>query len=58
MASPAATNSAIERATGEFVVFLDHDDELHPEALAEMASAIVANPEADVFYSGRGQAEP
>jgi GT2 family glycosyltransferase len=47
----AATNSAIEAARGEFLVFLDHDDELHPQALAEMSAAITANPDADVLYS-------
>ena len=29
----AATNSALEHARGEHLVFLDHDDELHPAAL-------------------------
>ena len=47
----AATNSAIGRARGSYVVFLDHDDELHPEALSKMAAAIAANPDADVLYS-------
>ncbi len=47
----AATNSAIGRARGSYVVFLDHDDELHPEALAKMAAAIAANLDADVLYS-------
>jgi len=47
----AATNSAIGRARGEFLVFLDHDDELHRDALAHMAAAIAANAEADVLYS-------
>jgi GT2 family glycosyltransferase len=47
----AATNSAIGHARGDYVVFLDHDDELHPEALAKMASAVAAEPDADVLYS-------
>jgi hypothetical protein len=33
------------------VAFLDHDDELAPEALAEVARFITANPEVDVVYS-------
>ena len=35
-----ATNRALEAATGEFVVLLDHDDTLDPEALAEIAAVI------------------
>ncbi|MGD0943985.1 MAG: glycosyltransferase family 2 protein [Acidimicrobiales bacterium] len=54
----AATNSAIEHARGEHVVFLDNDDELHPEALAKMAAAIAANPEADVLYSDEDKLSP
>jgi GT2 family glycosyltransferase len=46
----AATNSAIGRARGEYLVFLDHD-ELHGDALSAMAAAIAANPQADVLYS-------
>ena len=37
-----ATNRALEEANGEFVVLLDHDDVLDPEALAEIAEVIVA----------------
>jgi GT2 family glycosyltransferase len=47
----AATNTALGSATGEFVVFLDHDDELTPDALAQMAAAIDASPHADILYS-------
>ena len=36
----AASNSAIEVATGDWLVLLDHDDELHPLALSELAGAI------------------
>lgn len=47
----ANTNVAAHRATGEWLVFLDHDDELAPHALAAVASAVEAHPEADLFYS-------
>ncbi|HEY8547357.1 MAG TPA: glycosyltransferase, partial [Acidimicrobiales bacterium] len=39
----AASNDALAMATGEFVVLLDHDDALHPEALEAVAAAIDAH---------------
>jgi GT2 family glycosyltransferase len=47
----AASNAALALATGEFVVLLDHDDELAPEALYELAALLNAHPDADVVYS-------
>ena len=47
----AATNAALSLATGDFVAFLDHDDELAPEALAEVVRYLNAHPDADVIYS-------
>jgi len=47
----AASNSALQLATGEYVALLDHDDELVPHALYVMAQEIAANPDADVLYS-------
>jgi GT2 family glycosyltransferase len=47
----AASNDALAMATGEFVVLLDHDDELHPKALASVHAAIAASPEADYVYT-------
>ncbi len=46
-----ATNRALASATGEFVVLLDHDDVLEPEALAEIAAAVTGDDEVDVVYS-------
>jgi len=46
-----ATNAALALATGTFVAFLDHDDELAAGALSTMAAAIAAHPEADFLYS-------
>lgn len=45
------TNSAAEVATGEFIALLDHDDELTPDALGEVALALAADPDADLLYS-------
>ncbi len=46
-----ATNSAAVLATGEFILLLDHDDELTPNALGEIALYLVENPETDVMYT-------
>jgi GT2 family glycosyltransferase len=47
----AASNDALAMAQGEFVVLLDHDDELHPQALAQVDEAIRAAPDADYVYT-------
>ncbi len=48
----AATNTAFQAlATGTWVVMLDHDDELRPNALAEVALAIDRAPNAQLIYS-------
>ncbi len=46
-----ASNSALELAQGEYIALLDHDDELHPLALFEMAKAIGAQPQWKLIYS-------
>ena len=45
----AATNDALDLASGDFVCFLDHDDLLAPDALEEMQQTLVGG--ADVAYS-------
>jgi glycosyltransferase involved in cell wall biosynthesis len=44
----AARNAGLARASGEFVQFLDHDDLLHPEAIARHMAAFEARPEIDM----------
>lgn len=46
-----ASNTALELATGEFTGLLDHDDELRPHALLEMAEAIAADRGLALLYS-------
>lgn len=46
-----ASNNAIDLARGEFLGFLDHDDELSRDALAEIAAAIDLHCDARLFYS-------
>lgn len=46
-----ATRLALALAEGEFVVFLDHDDELSPLALARVAAETGRHPDADLLYS-------
>lgn len=47
----AATNSAAELATGEFVALLDNDDALAPQALFAVATLLQSHPDADLIYS-------
>lgn len=47
----AASNDALSMARGEFVALLDHDDELHPDALRHVDAALRAAPEADYAYT-------
>jgi glycosyltransferase involved in cell wall biosynthesis/SAM-dependent methyltransferase len=45
------SNAALDLGSGEFVIFLDHDDSLAPFALFEVASLLNRSPEADLIYS-------
>jgi GT2 family glycosyltransferase len=47
----AASNTALEMATGDFVALLDHDDELAPHALYMVAEALQAQPDLDMIFS-------
>lgn len=47
----AATNEALKMATGEFIALLDHDDELLPYALYEVAKVLDSHPDVDLVYS-------
>ena len=47
----AASNSALEIASGQFVALLDHDDALTADALYQVALMLNLHPEADMIYS-------
>lgn len=47
----AASNSALELATGEYVALLDHDDEIAVDALYEVAKTLYESPTTDMIYS-------
>ena len=47
----AASNSALDLATGEFVALLDHDDELATRALADVVLALARRPDLEFLYS-------
>jgi len=45
------SNNALTMATGAYCGLLDHDDELHPHALAYVVHAINQHPKAKIIYS-------
>ncbi|WP_241484854.1 glycosyltransferase family 2 protein [Caballeronia zhejiangensis] len=52
-----ATNAGIRQASGDYIVFLDHDDELTPDCLWELAKAVDAT-NADFIYSDEDKILP
>jgi GT2 family glycosyltransferase len=46
-----ATNAAIALATGDYLLLLDHDDELSDDAMGRLVQTVRAHPEADLVYS-------
>lgn len=46
-----ASNAALAMARGEFVAFLDDDDELHPRCLEVVARYIDRRPDIDLVYT-------
>ncbi len=46
-----ATNQAAKLATGEYLAFIDHDDEIEPYSLALFVKELQKDPQIDVSYS-------
>ena len=53
----AATNSAAALATGDFLAFLDQDDQLELGGLADVALALLDDPDIDVLYTDQDKLE-
>jgi len=51
----AARNTGLSRATGKFVLFLDHDDVLHPEAISLHQAAFESKSEVDMVFGSNLQ---
>lgn len=54
----SATNLALAKAQGDYVLFLDHDDRLALDALYLVADEIRKYPEVDIVYSDRDMISP
>ena len=53
-----ATNRAIEMAQGEWVAFLDQDDEVRPHALLYVVQQLAVHPDVRVVYSDEDKITP
>lgn len=52
------TNAALEAARGDFVLFLDQDDALAPDALRLLLGTLADDPSLDVVYSDKDNVTP
>jgi len=53
-----AANAAVDMANGDVLVFLDHDDLLSRDCLAELAIYYADHPDADIVYSDDDKIDP
>lgn len=52
-----ASNSAIDIATGEYIVLMDNDDVIHPQALYKIVKAVNEKPTVGLVYSDEDKME-
>ena len=46
-----ATNLGLREATGDYIAFMDHDDLMHPDALAYFVRTLNDQPGSQIYYS-------
>jgi GT2 family glycosyltransferase len=51
----AARNEAVALSTGDFVAIVDHDDLLHPMALASFVRLLMSSPDVNLIYSNEAK---
>jgi GT2 family glycosyltransferase len=54
----SATNAALSMASAEYVAMLDHDDEILPNALSEVARVLKSDPAIDALYTDQAYIGP
>lgn len=54
----ASTNQAVDQARADWLLLLDHDDLLYPDALATFAAARAEHPDADLLYADEDRLSP
>ncbi len=58
LSASAARNAGAQRATGDVLVFVDSDVEIHPDALDRVKAAFAAHPELTAVFGSYDDAPP
>ena len=54
----AASQVGLKLATSDYIALLDHDDELHPEALERVLQHLYNSPDCDYLYTDEDKIDP